>query len=172
MRRSIINSLIQQNNSYIIVDELTGENIKTAQDLAKAQNLRLVTKRVSSFGSFDEFEQGFMVLKEARAALIKEIPKYDQILPVAFPISPMPDDFFQPSKFPCPSPLVRVPRTNESKSASVHAHTACNMVVQTGNLLHRTSSINADLLMMGMEGGNLSLFALPGAMDQPKISWG
>lgn len=169
-RKTLMNSLVQQNNSYIIVDELQGESSQVLETQARAKNIGFVNFGDSSKYSDKPFDKGFGALREARATLMKDIPKYDQILPVAFPVSPMPDDFFQPSKFPYPSPLVRVPRTNESRSASVHAHTSCNMVAQTGNMLHRTSSNDPNLLLMGMEGGNLSLLAEPGAIDKPKIS--
>lgn len=169
-RQTLINSLIQQNNSYIIADELQGENLSLLQTQARSKKIGFLSQRVSQTEPGKQFDLGFDALKEARASLLKDIPKYDQVLPIAFPISPMPDDFFQPSKFPYPSPLVRVPRTNESRSASVHAHTSCNMVAQTGNMLHHTSSNNPNLLLMGMEGGNLSLAAMPGAIDKAKIS--
>ncbi|WP_340063175.1 hypothetical protein [Ascidiimonas aurantiaca] len=171
LRETIAKSLISQNNTYIIMDALPDENLEILKMNAEASDI-IFDKviRISPKNSRSLFEEGFAALKKARASIVDRIPKYDQILPIAFPISPMPDDFFQPSKFPYPSPLVRVPRTNESLSASVHAHTSCNMVAQTGNMLHYTSNLDKNLLLMGMEGGNLSLYARPGAIEKSKIS--
>ncbi len=166
-RARIAKRLIEQGDDYLIVDQLPGENWSSILAQAKARG---AGARVTPAPDKDSFDGGMNALREARGSLVSRIPKYDEILPIAFPISPLPDTFFQPSKFPYPSPLIRAPRTNESASASMHAHTSCNMVAQTGNMLHRTSSIDPNRLLMGMEGGNLALQALPGAIDKQKLS--
>lgn len=169
-RQRIAERLVETAERVVIVDSLPTEDWT---ELGRAAERRQVALQVHSAGAGQDaqrFQRGFDALKAARATLLPTIPKYDQILPVAFPVSPLPDSFFQPSKFPYPKPLVRVERTAESLSASAHAHTSCNMVAQTGNMLHRTSSIDPDVFLMGMEGGNLSLKALPGAAEPQKVS--
>jgi hypothetical protein len=169
-RKQLAESFVANNEAFIIVDKQSTDDWNTVS--GRAKSAKIPFQIISDVGQTPEsrYEQGFAALREARAALVSRIPKYDQIVPIAFPVSPMPDNFFQPSKFPYPSPLVRAPRTNESVSASVHAHTSCNMIAQTGNMLHRTSSGDPNRLLMGMEGGNLSLQALPGAIDKAKLS--
>jgi len=166
-RAELTRHLIENFEAMVIVDDLAPEVLAGLSGQAEENAVYL-----HHFGDLgeDAYQTGFDALKEGRADLLARIPKYDEVLPVAFPISPLPDSFFQPSKFPYPRPLVRVERTAESASASVHAHTSCTMVAQTGNMLHRTSSTDPDLFLMGMEGGNLSLKALPGAVDPEKIS--
>jgi hypothetical protein len=166
-RRSIAQSLIDNLESFVIVEPVAGESWSELQVRADKNGVPL---KLLGQAERDGYEAGFAAIRAARADLIARLPKYDEILPIAFPISPLPDSFFQPSKFPYPQPLIRVERTSEPVSASVHAHTSCNMVAQTGNMLHRTSSIDPDLFLMGMEGGNLSLKALPGAVDPEKVS--
>jgi hypothetical protein len=166
-RASIVKHLIDNLESVVIVDTLAGEDWSNLERAATDAKIHF---HASAAGASPGFPGGMQAIRTARAELIPRIPKYDEILPIAFPISPMPDSFFQPSKFPYPRPLVRVERTAESTSASVHAHVSCNMVAQTGNMLHRTSSIDPNLFLMGMEGGNLSLHALPGAVDPEKVS--
>lgn len=169
-RSATAKTLLEQGENYLIVDQMDGEDWKQVSELADQKKIPFKQLAQANQSTTGRFDSGFDAVRGARGDLLQRIPKYDEILPLAFPISPLPDTFFQPSKFPYPSPLVRVARTNESKSASVHAHTSCNMVAQTGNMLHRTSSLDAGRLLMGMEGGNLSLQALPGAIDKPKIS--
>jgi hypothetical protein len=166
-RRSMVQHLIDNFESSVIVEPLAGESWTDLQ--ARAEKNAVPLKLLGETEK-DGYAAGFAAIQGTRANLIARLPKYDEILPVAFPISPLPDTFFQPSKFPYPRPLVRVERTSEPLSASLHAHTSCNMVAQTGNMLHRTSSIDPDLFLMGMEGGNLSLKAMPGAVDPEKIS--
>lgn len=166
-RRSMVQHLVDNFESLVIVEPISGESW---QDLQQRAEKNAVPMKMLGEAEADRYNAGFAAIKAARATLLARLPKYDEILPIAFPISPLPDTFFQPSKFPYPRPLVRVERTSEPASASLHAHTSCNMVAQTGNMLHRTSSIDPDLFLMGMEGGNLSLKALPGAVDPEKIS--
>lgn len=166
-RRSMVQHLVDNFESLVIIEPLPGESW---QDLQQRAEKNAVPMKMLAEAEADRYGAGFAAIKAARATLLARLPKYDEILPIAFPISPLPDTFFQPSKFPYPRPLVRVERTSEPASASLHAHTSCNMVAQTGNMLHRTSSIDPDLFLMGMEGGNLSLKALPGAVDPEKIS--
>ncbi|RVH97625.1 hypothetical protein [Sinorhizobium meliloti] len=163
-RRATVSRLIDNVDQVIITDVVPNEDISAEQ--SRAAELAIKLERVSAKG----YKAGYDAMSAARAAIVARIPKYDEVLPIAFPISPLPDTFFRPSKFPYPRPLIRVERTSESVTASVHAHTSCNMVAQTGNMLHRTSSLDPDLFLMGMEGGNLSLKAMPGAVDPEKIS--
>ncbi|MEP3225645.1 MAG: hypothetical protein ABJO01_06695 [Parasphingorhabdus sp.] len=168
-RREAAERFIAQDDSYLVVDQLDGENWR---DIDKSKSVSEPSVKLWNGNASPDnaFTEGFNTLRAARDSIVMKIPKYEEILPIAFPISPLPDSFFQPSKFPYPSPLVRVARTHESLSASVHAHTSCNMVAQTGNMLHRTSSLDKNRLLMGMEGGNLSLHAQPGAIASDKIS--
>lgn len=166
-RRSMVQHLVDNFETLVLVEPLPGE---AWEDLVTRADKNGVPLTLLNGLGEDRYEAGFGAIRAARAKLLARIPKYDEILPIAFPISPLPDSFFQPSKFPYPRPLVRVERTSEPASASLHAHTSCNMVAQTGNMLHRTSSIDPDLFLMGMEGGNLSLKAMPGAVDPEKIS--
>ncbi len=168
-RLELARMLLTRGESYLIMDRRRDENLAPISSLAQSQNTAFRVLDLPESGA-SAYDRGFAALKEARAALQQQIPKYEQIVPIAFPVTPLPDNFFQPSKFPYPSPLVRAPRTKESVSANAHAHVSCNMIAQTGNMLHRTSSKEPDRLLMGMEGGNLSLHALPGAIDKPKIS--
>ncbi|RDJ00737.1 hypothetical protein B5K05_33235 [Rhizobium phaseoli] len=163
-RKQLLRQLIENVDQVILIDRLPDEDISPL--LIQAAKLGIKIEVLDGKG----FDKGFEAISAARADVVGSIPKYDEILPIAFPISPLPDTFFQPSKFPYPRPLIRVERTSESMSASVHAHTSCNMVAQTGNMLHRTSGQDPNLFLMGMEGGNLSLSALPGAVDPEKIS--
>lgn len=117
-----------------------------------------------------KYEQGFLALKATRADLLPQIPKFDEIFPIAFPISPMPDSFFQASKFPYPDPVIRSVRTVSSKSASAHAHTSCHSNALLGNMIHRTSKPNPDIFLLGFEGGNLSIKAMPEAVTKDKLS--
>ena len=168
---TIAQTLLSNGDLFVVVDVSIGQKVEQLNLLAErvgAKVLVLGSSPATRLGT--RFEIGFAALQQARAALVDQIPKYDQILPVAFPVTPLPDNFFQPSKYPYPNPLVRASRTKEALSADVHAHTSCNMVAQTGNMLHRTSSKEPNRLLMGMEGGNLSLEALPEAMDKSKLS--
>lgn len=168
-RLEVAKTLVRSGESLLIMDTQPDEDLATIEKLAQSQ--RIPFQVLGSLSSSDSlYDRGFAAVTEARASLLPQIPKYDQTVPIAFPVTPLPDNFFQASKFPYPSPLVRAPRTRESVSASVHAHVSCNMVAQTGNMLHRTSSKEPNRLLMGMEGGNLSLHALPGSIDKPKIS--
>ena len=169
-RRSMIQRLIDNFETLLIVDALPGEDWADLKKRAEEVAIPFHIYSEKGEGTQGKYREGMDMIRAARAELLPRLPKYDEILPIAFPISPMPDSFFQPSKFPYPQPLVRVERTAESVSATVHAHTSCNMVAQTGNMLHRTSSIDPNLFLMGMEGGNLSLLALPGAVDPEKVS--
>lgn len=165
IRRRFAETLIRQGESGLIFDGELDIDLPSG-----SENVYAIEEQLGATEESERFDLGFTTLRRARAAIVNEIPKYEQVLPYAFPVSPLPDTFFQPSKFPYPTPLVRAPRTNESFSASVHAHTSCNMVAQTGNMLHRTSSFDRNRLLMGMEGTNLSLHAMEGAIDAPKIS--
>jgi hypothetical protein len=167
-RKKLFSIFAQQEEPVIIVQAIADEDWTELKKNAENQKLGVIVIESSNEG--DEFQKGYDAIKTARAMLLPRIPKYDQVLPIAFPVSPLPDNFFQPSKFPYPNPLVRVERTAEGFSATAHAHTSCNMVAQTGNMLHRTSSTLKDIFLMGMEGGNLSLKALPGAVDPDKAS--
>lgn len=169
IRNEVARQLLKQGDNYLILDRLDNEDWSELSKQGEAAGVT-VRQLAQLDPRANQVDAGNSALREARGSLVNRIPKYDEILPLAFPISPLPDTFFQPSKFPYPAPLVRAPRTNESVSASVHAHTSCNMVAQTGNMLHRTSSNDPNRLLMGMEGGNLSLQALPGAIDKPKLS--
>lgn len=166
-RQDMARHLIDNFEAMVLVEDLPAQEVTA---LASRAEKNAVLLRHHDKSASDRYQAGFSALKAARADLLQRLPKYDQILPVAFPISPLPDSFFQPSKFPYPRPLIRVERTAEAASASVHAHVSCNMVAQTGNMLHRTSSQDPNLFLMGMEGGNLSLKALPGAVDAEKVS--
>lgn len=167
-RKEIANFLLDNEVRYLIYEKNKTEDWSTIE--SKATKLNIPVEICSREGTSGFFEEGFQVFKKVRANILSSLPKYDEIAPIAFPISPLPGSFFQPSKFPYPSPLVRLERTAESGSSSGHAHVSCNMVAQTGNMLHRTSSINSDLFLMGMEGGNLSLEAVPGAVTADKVS--
>ena len=116
------------------------------------------------------FDAGFTAVRVARAEILQQIPKYDELFNIAFPISPLPDSFFQPTKFPYPEPLVRSVRTVSSASASAHAHTSCHMVALLGNMIHRTSERDQGIFLLGFEGGNVSIRAQPGAVTKDKIS--
>ena len=167
----VVRQLLVSGDAFIIADATIRKHDSPLSALPVPKNSQiLILGETKATAINDRFKQGFAALQEARAALVDKIPKYDQILPNAFPVTPLPDNFFQPSKYPYPNPLVRAARTRESLSATVHAHTSCNMVAQTGNMLHRTSSNQPNRLLMGMEGGNLSLEALPGALDKAKLS--
>jgi|SRR5579859_3567119 len=167
-RAALVRHLVENGESAIVVQSSRSLD-RFFSEIKGSDGQPITTRIVRELGD-SPFDKGFKTLKGIRAELLPKIPKYDEILPIAFPISPMPDNFFQPSKFPYPRPLVRVPRTAESTSATAHAHTSCNMVAQTGNMLHRTSAVDPTVFLMGMEGGNLSLKALPGAVDPQKIS--
>ena len=118
----------------------------------------------------DPFQAGFDALRTTRAMLLPWIPKYDELFNLAFPITPMPDSFFQPTKFPYPEPAIRSVRTVSSTSASGHAHTSCHAVALLGNMIHRTSKFDEDIFLLGFEGGNLSIKARPGAVTRDKLS--
>ena len=166
----LLSFLIDSTKKEIIIDADDIGNIEELRDKGKKFGVEITAVELSKVKKGERWQVGFNTFAAARARIAESIPKYDEILPIAFPISPMPDSFFQATKFPYPSPVVRVPRTAESISASAHAHASCNMVAQTGNMLHRTSSIDPDVFLMGMEGGNLSLRAMPGAVDPEKVS--
>jgi len=169
-REKLAKRLILQNESFIAVDTMPSEDLSPLVTLSESHTTPMRIVGESTGNSEKDYDLGFSLVRGARANLLDDIPKYDQLLPLAFPVTPLPDNFFQPSKFPYPNPLVRAARTNESVSASVHAHTSCNMVAQTGNMLHRTSSIDPNRLLMGMEGGNLSLQAIDDAISTEKLS--
>ncbi len=118
----------------------------------------------------DLFRAGFNAIRVSRARLLPLIPKYDQLFSIGFPITPLPDTFFQPTKFPYPEPLVRSVRTVSSVSASAHAHTSCHAFARLGNMLHPTSKVDPETLLLGFEGGNLSVKASPGAITPKKLS--
>ncbi|MCE4540764.1 hypothetical protein LXT12_26395 [Pelomonas sp. P7] len=117
-----------------------------------------------------DFDEGFDALQRARNQILPQIPKFDEIFPIIFPISPLPDHFFQASKFPYPDPLIRSVRTVSSRSASTHAHVSCHAGSLLGNMIHRTSSVDPDVLLIGFEGGNLSIRPEPGAISRDKLS--
>ena len=167
-RQEIANFLLDNEVLYLIYEKNKAEDWSTIE--SRAFKLNIPIENCTKDKTSDFFEEGFEVFKKVRADIISYLPKYDEIAPVAFPVSPLPGSFFQPSKFPYPSPVVRLERTAESGSSSGHAHVSCNMVAQTGNMLHRTSSVDSDLFLMGMEGGNLSLKAMPGAATADKVS--
>ncbi len=116
------------------------------------------------------FASGFAALRRVRNAITTLIPKYDEILPIIFPISPIPDNFFQATKFPYPDPVIRSPRTVSSRSASAHAHTSCHAGALLGNMIHHTSKLQPDTFLLGFEGGNLSIKAQTGAVARDKLS--
>jgi hypothetical protein len=116
------------------------------------------------------FDQGFEALQVARNDILPQLPKFDETFPIMFPISPLPDHFFQASKFPYPEPLIRSVRTVSSRSASTHAHTSCHSAALLGNMIHRTSSVDPDVFLIGFEGGNLSVRPEPGAVSRDKLS--
>ena len=121
-------------------------------------------------GLKSDFDEGFDAVQKARNQILPMIPKFDEIFPIIFPISPLPDHFFQASKFPYPEPLIRSVRTVSSRSASTHAHTSCHSAALLGNMIHRTSSVDPDVLLIGFEGGNLSVRPEPGAISRDKLS--
>jgi hypothetical protein len=169
-RANMVRYLLGSLESTVIVDTIDGDNWPALKEQIQAHKVNFVVYDVKSQGQDKSFKLGFDTLRAARAKILSRIPKYDQVLPIAFPISPLPDSFFQATKFPYPAPVTRAERTSEGKSATSHAHVSCNMVAQTGNMLHRTSSVDPDVFLMGMEGGNLSIKALPGAVDAEKVS--
>ena len=116
------------------------------------------------------FDDGFAALRRARNQFLALIPKYDELFPIAFPITPLPDTFFQASKYPYPEPVIRSVRTVSSTSASAHAHTSCHAVALLGNMIHRTSKADPEIFLLGFEGGNLSIKALEGATSRDKLS--
>lgn len=116
------------------------------------------------------YDSGFEAFRRARAALLPQIPKYDELFNISFPITPLPDSFFQPTKFPYPEPAIRSVRTVSSTSASAHAHTSCHAVALLGNMIHRTSKIDEEIFLLGFEGGNLAIKAVPGAVTRDKLS--
>ncbi len=116
------------------------------------------------------YDQGFEAFRRVRAALLAQIPKYDELFNISFPITPLPDSFFQPTKFPYPEPAIRSVRTVSSTSASAHAHTSCHAVALLGNMIHHTSKIDEDIFLLGFEGGNLAIKAVPGAVTRDKLS--
>jgi hypothetical protein len=118
----------------------------------------------------DRIQQGIEALQAARASVLASIPKYDQLLPVAYPISPLPDSFLTPSSAPQLRPLVRVERTIEARSGGGHGSTASNIVAPTGTLLRRSSHADPEVFIMGVEGANLAVRAMPGALDPRKAS--
>lgn len=124
----------------------------------------------SSAGLKSAFDEGFEALQSARNEILPQLPKFDETFPLIFPISPLPDHFFQASKFPYPEPLIRSVRTVSSRSASTHAHTSCHMGALLGNMIHRTSSTDPDVFLIGFEGGNLSVRPEPGAVSREKLS--
>ena len=168
-QKALVRHLVENQDSAIVLQSMAPSERDWTEILARSPQKPLPTRMVRNVSS-SGYETGLSTIRGLRAELLSKIPKYDEILPIAFPISPMPDNFFQPSKFPYPRPLVRVARTSESRSATAHAHTSCNMVAQTGNMLHRTSAVDPSVFLMGMEGGNLSLKAMPGAVDPEKVS--
>ncbi len=116
------------------------------------------------------FSAGFGAVRTARARVLSQIPKYEELFNISFPISPLPDSFFQPTKFPYPDPLIRSVRTVSSSSASAHAHTSCPAVALLGNMIHRTSAQDPEVFLLGFEGGNVSVKAEPGAVTNDKLS--
>lgn len=116
------------------------------------------------------FDGGFEAVRASRARLLPQIPKYDELFNLAFPISPLPDSFFQPTKFPYPEPVIRSVRTVSSASASAHAHTSCHAAALLGNMIHRTSQLDPEVFLLGFEGGNLSIKAAPGAVSPDKLA--
>jgi hypothetical protein len=166
-RQELVQHLAENGESAIVIQS---NDPKESLSEIVGRDRTIVPTRIVRKLDASPFDMGWNTIRSIRADLLAKIPKYDEILPIAFPISPMPDNFFQPSKFPYPRPLIRVARTAESRSATAHAHTSCNMVAQTGNMLHRTSGVDPTLFLMGMEGGNLSLKALPGAVDPERVS--
>jgi len=188
-RRQLLQFLVDNKEAVLLFDQLAGEDFSALKDRITAQTtpaiifsddalvrtnttlgnekLGLISRVARTANPSDD---GFRGVQIARSQIISRIPKFDEIFPIAFPISPVPDSFFAPTKFPYPEPLVRSDRTSSSVSASAHAHTSCSCIAKTGNMLHRTSPSNPQLMLMGMEGGNLALKALPGAVDPAKLA--
>jgi hypothetical protein len=131
-RADMVRNLLGNSEAIIVVDTVEGDNWDELKLHVQRARAILATYRIGRQPSDVVYRQGMDALRAARAKLLARIPKYDQILPIAFPISPLPDSFFGPTKFPYPAPLTRAERTAEGKSASAHAHTSCNMVAQTG----------------------------------------
>jgi hypothetical protein len=169
-RRRVAESLIANTESLVVVDALPREDWTSLKARAAEQNVLFQVHSGGAGDEADRAQRGFEALKAARASLLSSIPKYDQVLPVAYPVSPLPDSFFKPSGAPQLRPLVRVERSIEARSAGGHGFTASNMMAPTGTLLRRSSHADPEVFIMGMEGANLAVRAMPGALDPRKAS--
>lgn len=167
-RQDVVVRMVDALESAVIVEALKGEEWYAIQMDAfkRGVPMKLYGPYLEKIG----FQEGWDAFKSARAGLLSRIPKYEEILAIAFPVSPLPANFFQPSGFVSLQPMLRVSRTVGSPSATSHSHTGCMGFEQTGNLLFRAADGNTDLFLLGMEGGILSLQATPGATEPGKAA--
>lgn len=186
VRTELLSELAQSGAVAIITDDSSVGDLAKLEPIFERINRRrggglgpipvlLIGERevpfaVSSIVPKDPFQAGFEAVREARARILPMIPKYDELFNLSFPVTPLPDTFFQPSKFPYPEPVIRSVRTVSSTSASAHAHTSCHAVALLGNMIHRTSTQDEDIFLLGFEGGNLALKAQPGSVTRDKLS--
>src|SRR5262249_52410154 len=125
-RQSLIVELANNKSACLIFENLPEEPSKQVTKVLKDINARrkgqLGPLPIATFSSYalatdvieigsDPFKAGYNAIKAMRTRLLPQIPKFDELLPIGFPITPIPDNFLQLTKFPYPEPVLRSPRT-------------------------------------------------------------
>ncbi|MFP5287739.1 MAG: hypothetical protein ACLGI9_18525, partial [Thermoanaerobaculia bacterium] len=82
-RRSMVQHLVDNFESLVIIEPLPGESW---QDLQQRAEKNAVPMKMLAEAEADRYGAGFAAIKAARATLLARLPKYDEIPPIAFPI--------------------------------------------------------------------------------------
>lgn len=113
---------------------------------------------------------GYAELRATRAAIVTRLPKLVEVMPIAAPVSPLPDSFFTGHAGPRAEPLVRMDRAFDSSSAPPRARVGVNAVTVAGHALERTGDGPDAPLLLNLESGLLGVQPAAGATDPAKIS--
>jgi len=165
-RRKLANRLVAAGESLLIIQPVAGEDWEPVRRDAAERAIGFRMAQTVLTG----FRAGFEDLKSARASFATRLPKHQEVMPIACPISPLPDTFFAPAGGPPMHPLVRSDRAAVTPSVPAHARVGSVMVAVVGNLLEHTSATDPGLLLLDLEGGLCSVRGPADATDPGRIS--
>ncbi len=170
-RKRLANRLLDAGEYAVILDRLPGENWDEFRQRAGhlMTQCRLVDPVAGKTGP-ERVRAGYEEMRATRAGIVTRLPKLVEVMPIAAPVSPLPDTFFRAGVAAEVQPLLRMDRAFDSRSAPPRAHMAANAFTVVGHALERAGDSGEDPLVLNMEAGLLAVQPAGGATDPVKIS--